>query len=115
MVDPFRRIRTLHRTTRGGSLVEVWFSLIEGQTIHRGTFGSVNELHTKIRLHQRRERPLPPRHLDQTAEQILNNANRQKSSNAGHQAVFVVRSERDPSARFVADPQDIGGPRVAAA
>jgi hypothetical protein len=49
MVDPFRRIQTLNPTTRGGSLVEVWFSLMEGQAIHRGTFGSVNELHTKIR------------------------------------------------------------------
>jgi hypothetical protein len=43
----------LNPRTRGGSLVEVWFSLIDGQAIHRGTFGSVNELHTKIRLHQR--------------------------------------------------------------
>jgi hypothetical protein len=59
-------------------------SLIEGQAIRCDTFGSVNELHTKIRLHQRLERPLPPLHLDQTARQILNNANRKKSSNAGH-------------------------------
>jgi hypothetical protein len=50
MIDPSRRIRTSHPTTRGGSLVEVWFSLIEGQAIHRGTFGSVNELDTNIRL-----------------------------------------------------------------
>jgi hypothetical protein len=82
MVDPFRRIQTLNPTTRGGSLVEVWFSLIEGQAIHRTTGGSVNELHTKIRLHQRLERPPPPLHPDQTTEQIVNNANRRKSSNA---------------------------------
>ncbi len=31
------------------NLVEVWFSLIERQAIHRGTFGSVKDLNTKIR------------------------------------------------------------------
>jgi hypothetical protein len=110
MVDPFRRIRTLHRTTRGGSLVEVWFSLIEGQARPSTAALSARSTNSTPRSAyiKRRELPLPPRHLDQTAEQILNNANRKKSSNAGHQAVFVVRSERDPSTRFVADPQDIG-------
>ncbi|MGH8823184.1 MAG: hypothetical protein ACRDVN_01735, partial [Jiangellaceae bacterium] len=83
MVDPFRRIRTLNPTTRGGSLVEVWFSLIEGQAIHRGTFGSVNGLHTKIRPHQRLERPLPPLHQDQTADQILTTPRVRRVQNAG--------------------------------
>ena len=31
------------------NLVEVWFSIIERQAIHRGTFGSVNDLNAKIR------------------------------------------------------------------
>ena len=31
------------------SLVEVWFGIIVKQAIHRGTFGSVNELNAKIR------------------------------------------------------------------
>jgi hypothetical protein len=31
------------------NLVEVWFSIIERQTIHRGTFTSVRELTTAIR------------------------------------------------------------------
>ena len=31
------------------NLVEVWFSIIERQAIHRGTFGSVKDLNAKIR------------------------------------------------------------------
>ncbi len=30
------------------NLVEVWFGIIERQAIHRGTFGSVRDLNTKI-------------------------------------------------------------------
>jgi transposase/transposase-like protein len=33
------------------NLVEVWFSLIERQAIHRGTFGSVKDLNAKIRAY----------------------------------------------------------------
>src|SRR3954471_2326458 len=33
------------------NLVEVWFSLIERQAIHRDSYGSVKELNTKIRTH----------------------------------------------------------------
>ena len=33
------------------NLVEVWFSLIERQAIHRGTFTSVNDLNAKIRAY----------------------------------------------------------------
>ena len=33
------------------NLVEVWFSLIERQAIHRGSFGSVNDLNAKIRAY----------------------------------------------------------------
>src|SRR5215210_4431918 len=42
----------VHFTPTSGSwlnLVEVWFSIIEKQAIHRGTFGSVKDLHAKIR------------------------------------------------------------------
>jgi len=43
---------TVHFTPTSGSwlnLVEVWFGIIERQAIHRGTFGSVKDLNTKIR------------------------------------------------------------------
>ncbi len=33
------------------NLVEVWFSLIERQAIHRGSYGSVKELNAKIRTY----------------------------------------------------------------
>jgi len=54
----------------------VWFSIIERQAIHRGTFGSVRDLNAKIRAfitgwNQRS-------HLfvwTKTAEQILKKAN----------------------------------------
>ena len=42
----------MHFTPTSGSwlnLVEVWFSIIERQAIHRGTFGSVRDLNAKIR------------------------------------------------------------------
>ena len=43
---------TVHFTPTHASwmnLVEVWFGIIERQAIHRGTFGSVKDLNTKIR------------------------------------------------------------------
>lgn len=30
-------------------MVEIWFGIIERQVIHRGTFGSVKDIDTKIR------------------------------------------------------------------
>jgi hypothetical protein len=67
------------------NLVEVWFSLIERQAIHRGTFGSVNELNAKIRAYidgwNDRCHPFV---WTKTAEQVLNKANRKQTSNAGH-------------------------------
>jgi hypothetical protein len=67
------------------NLVEVWFSLIERQAIHRGTFGSVKDLNAKIRAYidgwNDRCHPFV---WTKTADQILNKANRQKTSNAGH-------------------------------
>ena len=67
------------------NLVEVWFSLIERQAIHRGTFRSVRELNAKIRAYidgwNDRSHPFV---WTKTADQILTKANRQKTSNAGH-------------------------------
>jgi transposase len=67
------------------NLVEVWFSLIERQAIHRGTFGSVNDLNAKIRafIDGWNDR-CHPFVWTKTADQILKKANRQKTSNAGH-------------------------------
>jgi transposase len=67
------------------NLVEVWFSLIERQAIHRGTFGSVKDLNAKIRayIHGWNDRA-HPFVWTKTADQILTKANRQKTSNAGH-------------------------------
>ena len=67
------------------NLVEVWFSLIERQAIHRGTFGSVKDLNAKIRQFitgwNCRAHPFV---WTKTADQILNKANRKQTSNAGH-------------------------------
>ena len=67
------------------NLVEVWFSLIERQAIHRGTFGSVKDLNAKIRAFitgwNDRCHPFV---WTKTADQILKRANRKKTSNAGH-------------------------------
>jgi hypothetical protein len=67
------------------NLVEVWFSLIERQAIHRGTFVSVKDLNAKIRAYidgwNDRSHPFV---WTKTAEQILKKANRQQTSNARH-------------------------------
>jgi transposase len=67
------------------NLVEVWFSLIERQAIHRGTFTSVKDLNAKIRAFvdgwNDRCHPFV---WTKTAEQVLKKANRKKTSNAGH-------------------------------
>ena len=67
------------------NLVEVWFSLIERQAIHRGTFGSVRDLNAKIRafIDSWNDR-CHPFVWTKTADQILNKANRKHTSNAGH-------------------------------
>jgi transposase len=75
----------VHFTPTSGSwlnLVEVWFSIIEKQTIHRGSFPSVRDLTTKIGafINGWNERPLPPLHLDQPADQILNKIKRKRNS-----------------------------------
>jgi transposase len=67
------------------NLVEVWFGIIERQAIHRGTFGSVRQLTTKIRAFidgwNDRAHPFT---WTKTADQILDKANRQKTSDARH-------------------------------
>jgi transposase len=67
------------------NLVEVWFSIIERQAIHRGTFGSVPELNAKIRAFidgwNDRAHPFT---WTKTAQQVLTKANRKKTSDAGH-------------------------------
>jgi transposase len=67
------------------NLVEVWFSLIERQAIHRGSFGSVRDLNAKIRafIDGWNDR-CHPFVWTKTAEQILKKANRKQTSNAGH-------------------------------
>jgi transposase len=64
------------------NLVEVWFSIIERQAIHRGTFTSVKDLTTKIRAFingwNDRSHPFV---WTKTPDQILAKANRQTTSN----------------------------------
>ncbi|MFD4367836.1 IS630 family transposase [Rhodococcus sp. NPDC058521] len=67
------------------NLVEVWFGIIERQAIHRGTFRNVRDLTTKIRAFINGWNPrAQPFVWTKTADQILNKANRPKTSNAGH-------------------------------
>jgi transposase len=82
-----RRVR-VHFTPTSASwmnMVEIWFGIIERQAIHRGTFGSVGALTTAIRTYingwNNRAHPFV---WTKTANEILKNANRPKSSNAGH-------------------------------
>ena len=67
------------------NLVEVWFSIIERQAIHRGTYTSVRDLNTKIRAFitgwNDRAHPFV---WTKTAEQVLKKANRKKTSDARH-------------------------------
>ena len=67
------------------NLVEVWFSIIERQAIHRGTYGSVRDLNAKIRAFitgwNDRAHPFT---WTRTPEQILKKANRKKNSDAEH-------------------------------
>ena len=68
------------------NLVEVWFGIIERQAIHRGTFGSVRDLNAKIRafIDGWNDR-CHPFVWTKTADQILKKANRQQTSETGHQ------------------------------
>lgn len=81
------RIHVHHTPTSGSwlNLVEVWFSIIERQAIHRGSFDSVKDLNAKIRAFidgwNERAHPFV---WTKTADDILRKANRRATSNAGH-------------------------------
>ena len=67
------------------NLVEVWFGIIQRQAIHRGTFGSVKDLTGAIRAFidgwNDRAHPFA---WTKPADQILPEANRQKTSTTEH-------------------------------
>ena len=67
------------------NLVEVWFSLIERQAIHRGVFTSVKDLNAKIRAYidgwNDRSHPFV---WTRTAEEILKHAKPKETSNPRH-------------------------------
>jgi transposase len=67
------------------NLVECWFSIIERQAIHRGSYTSVADLNRRIRTFidgwNQRAHPFV---WTKTAEQILTKANRKKTSDAAH-------------------------------
>jgi transposase len=78
----------VHFTPTSGSwlnLVEVCFGIIERQAIHRGSFGSVKDLNAKIRafIDGWNDR-CHPFVWTKTADEILNKANRQPTSNTVH-------------------------------
>ncbi len=78
----------VHFTRTSGSwlnLVEVWFGNIEPQAIHRGSFGSVKDLNTKIGafIDGWNDR-CSAFAWTKTAEEVLKKANRQTTSNTGH-------------------------------
>jgi len=67
------------------NLVEVWFGIIERQAIHRGTFGSVKDLTTKIRAFINGwNTRCAPFVWTKTADQVLTKANRQDTSTTSH-------------------------------
>ena len=67
------------------NLVECWFSIIERQAIHRGSYASVSDLNRRIRAFidgwNQRAHPFT---WTKTAEQILAKADRKKTSDAAH-------------------------------
>ena len=81
------RVHVHHTPTSASwlNLVEVCFSIIERQAIHRGSFGSVKDLNAKIRafIDGWNDR-CHPFVWTKTAEEILKKANRQATSNAPH-------------------------------
>jgi hypothetical protein len=88
----------VHFTPTSGSwlnLVEVWFSIIERQAIHRGTFGSVKELNAKIRafINGWNDR-CHPFVWTKTAEEILKKANRYPISETAHEVGDLRRARR---------------------
>lgn len=79
---------TVHFTPTSASwlnLVECWFSIIERQAIHRGSYASVADLNRRIRAFidgwNHRAHPFT---WTKTAEQILTKADHKKTSDAAH-------------------------------
>jgi transposase len=67
------------------NLVEVWFSLIERQTIHRGVFTSVKDLNAKIRTYIDGWNDRSHQFVwTRTAEEILKHAKPKETSNSRH-------------------------------
>jgi hypothetical protein len=67
-------------------VIEVWFSIIERQAIHRGTYRSVKELNAKIRsfIDAWNDQRAHPFVWTKTADEILKKANPQKTSKTDH-------------------------------
>jgi transposase len=79
---------SVHFTPTSGSwlnLVECWFSIIERQAIHRGTYRSVHDLNAKIRdfINAWNDR-CHPFVWTKTPEQVLAKAKRLTTSDAAH-------------------------------
>jgi hypothetical protein len=77
----------VHFTPTSGSwlnLVAAWFGIIERQAIHRGTFGSVRDLTTKIRQFidgwNDRKQPFI---WTKTADDVLAKIKRKRTSTTG--------------------------------
>jgi transposase len=78
----------VHFTPTSGSwlnLVEVWFSIIERQAVHRGSFTSVKDLNAKIRafINGWNDR-CHPFIWTKSADEILAKAKRKETLNSGH-------------------------------
>jgi len=77
------RHRALRAPRGGGAGREGWFSIIEREAIHRGTFGTVRDLDSRIRalIDGWSDRA---HHFTwtRTADQALKKANRKKTSDA---------------------------------
>lgn len=67
------------------NLVEVWFGIVERQTIRRGVFKSVRDLNAKIRAFidgwNQRSHPFI---WTKTADEVLAKANRKQTSDTRH-------------------------------
>jgi transposase len=91
------RIR-VHFTPTSASwmhMVEIWFGIIERQAIHRGSFGSVKDLNTKIRAFidgwNDRAHPFV---WTKTTDQILAKAKRPTTTHSGHLSLAPNRVPR---------------------
>ena len=87
MVSVKRHEQSQEDCTSGSwlNLVEVWFGIIERQAIHRGSFGSVKDLNTKIRTFVNGWNDCcHPFVWTKTADHILKKAKRSTTSDTDH-------------------------------